>query len=672
MPHRACWLLWLALTPPVAAQQWNDGAVRSLVGRAVRERAAASLDSSLQSYSARAHGILTFHAELDPRFGPGARLVRGDELDVEVYWERPDRSKQVIRAWRDSTFFPTDLAYHRDHLGIVSNDFGPRIRIGDGDEVSDVVHPLAPDGPDWYDYRLRDTVRISTGRRRLILAGVDVRPRDPSRPGVAGTLYLDVERAQVVRFRFTFTAAAYRDRALEDLTVELERSLVDDRYWLPYRQEIEIRRRSAVVDFPLRGVIRGRWDIGDYRVNAEPPVRGPGSWIGGLRAPGGPAWPGPLIAQLDSTLTPVEGADLAQIRAAAGRVVGHRLTGRTGIRPGVSQASDLIRWNRVEGLRVGAGVSGRAFGLDRAAALAGVGLGDGRLTGSVDLSRQIGSVSIGLDGSHRVVEVGDQPVVSTPANTIAGLVGARDLGDYVMLDRIGLRIAGPLGSGGATLQAEATWERPGSVGQSAGSIWGHPSTNPALGSSPYWTGRIGLARSPGGTGYGLALDLRGEVGAGPTTYARVAGGAVWTGRTTGGEWRIEGTGGASAGGLPARRAFLLGGVGSLPGEPFRSSAGRALVLVRVERLWTLPGPSVGLGAFGRTAASMLVGPFVAGGRTFGRVNGPWPPGTRWRPVAGLTAQVFDRAIRFEIGRGFGAGAVTTVGVDVDRRWWPIL
>ncbi len=662
----------MVLVPRVAAQQWNDGAVRALVGRAVQERAADALDASLQSYSARAHGILTFHAEFDPRFGPGARLVRADELDVEVYWERPDRSKQVIRAWRDSTFFPTDLAYHRDHLGIVSNDFGPRIRIGDGDEVSDVVHPLAPDGPDWYDYRLRDTVRISTAGRRLVLAGIDVRPRDPSRPGVAGTLYLDVERAQVVRFRFTFTAAAFRDRNLEDLTVRLERSLVDDRYWLPYHQEIEIRRRSAVVDFPLRGVIRGRWDIGDYRVNAEPPVRGPGSWIGGLRAPGGPSWTGPLTAQLDSTLTPMEGADLARIRAAAREVVGHRLTRPAGIRLGLSRTSDLFRWNRVEGPRVGAGLSGQGCGLDRVTAVAGVGLGDGRLTGGVDLSRQIGSIAVGLDGSHRVVDVGDQPPSSSPANTIAGLVGGRDLGDYVMLDRVGLRVGGPLGSGGTTFQADAVWERPVSVEGGAGSVWGHPRANPALGSRPYWIGRLGLARGPGGTGSGLAVDLRGEVGAGPTTYGRVAAGIAWTGQVTGGEWRVEGVGGASTGGLPARRAFLLGGVGTLPGEPFRSSAGRALVLGRLDRGWALPGPSVGLGAFGRTVPTMLLGPFVAVGRTFGRVDGPWSPGARWGLVAGLTAQLFDRAIRLEVGRGFGAGRVTTVGIDIDRRWWPIL
>ena len=670
MPHRAWWLTLVALAPPLAAQQWNDAAARNLVDRAIGERTVATLDSSLRSYSARAHGLLTFHAEFDDLV-PGSRLVRGDELDVEVYWERPDRSKQVIRAWRDSTFFPTDLAYHRDHLGIVSNDFGARIRIGDGDEVADVVHPLAPDGPDWYDYRIRDTLRIASAGRHLVLAGLDIRPRDPSRPGVAGTLYLDVERAQVVRFRFTFTRAAYRDRDLEDLTVRLERSLIDDRYWLPYRQEIEIRRRSAVVDFPVRGVIRGRWDIGDYQINAVVPQPGPGSWIGGLRKPGGQPWPTLLMAQLDSTLSPLESAGLEQIRSAARSVVGRRLGGRAGFRPGVSRASDVFRWNRVEGLRLGAGVAWRGLGFDRVTATAGLATVDGRLTGRVNLDRSAGGIRFEAEAFRQVVDVADWPAVSTPVNTIAAALGGRDLGDYVLLDRIAVG-AGTVGADGIAVRAEVAWERPRSIGMTARPIWGRSRDNPLLGTGGSWIGRLGAAVGPAGAGFGWAGELRGEVGSGPTTYGRLAGQVEWTGRASRGEWRMQGIGGVATGGLPARRAFLLGGVGTLPGERFRSSAGRALLLVRAERLWSMPGPSLGLGIFGRTAPTLLVGPFLAAGLSFGRVPGPWEAGSGWRPVAGLSAQFFDRAIRLEVGRGVRGGGVTTLSVDLDRRWWPIL
>ena len=660
----------VAVAPPLAAQQWNDSSTRRLVDRAIRERSVVTLDSSLRSYAARAHGILTFHAEFDDGLVPGPRLVKGDELDVEVYWERPDRSKQVIRAWRDSTFFPTDLAYHRDHLGIVSNDFGARIRIGDGDEVADVVHPLAPDGPDWYDYRIRDTLRITSAGRRLVLAGLDVRPRDPSRAGVAGTLYLDLDRAQVVRFRFTFTASTYRDRNIEELTVRLDRSLIDDRYWLPYRQEIEIRRRSLTVDFPVHGVIRGRWDIGDYRINAALPMPGPGSWIGGLRAPGGPAWTEPLMARLDSTLTPAETGGMAQIRSAARALVGRHLRVRQGWRPGVSRASDVLRWNRVEGLRLGAGIVGHGFGLDRVSLGAGIASGDGRLTGRVDLARVLGRVTVDAEASRLVGDVDDWPAASTPVNTMAAAFGGRDLGDYVLLDRVAVTAA-MVTAGGVTVRAEMAREHPRSIAVSASPLSGRVRDNPALGSGAYWVGRLGTALGPAGAGLGWTVAVGGELGAGPTTYARLGGRIAWTRPTGNGEWRVEGRGGLSAGGLPARRAFLLGGAGTLPGEPFRSAAGGGLLLARVGRLWSVPGPSVGLGIFGRTAPTMQLGPFAAVGRTFGPVA-PWAAGSGWRPVAGLAAEFFDRLIHVEVGRGFRGGSVTTVSVDLDRRWWPIL
>ena len=60
-----------------------------------------------------------------------------------------------------------------------------------------------------------------------------------------GTLYLDQESAELVRFRFSFTPAAYLDRQLEDISIVLENARFEGRYWLPYRQEVEIRRRTT-------------------------------------------------------------------------------------------------------------------------------------------------------------------------------------------------------------------------------------------------------------------------------------------------------------------------------------------------------------------------------------------------------------------------------------------
>ena len=90
---------------------------------------------------------MLFLAEIGPDPAAAPRLVKADELQVEVYWEAPNRSKQTVTAWRERRFLPTDIRYHRDHLGIVTGDFGDAIRLGEGDEVRDVVHPLSPVGP---------------------------------------------------------------------------------------------------------------------------------------------------------------------------------------------------------------------------------------------------------------------------------------------------------------------------------------------------------------------------------------------------------------------------------------------------------------------------------------------------------------------------------------------
>ena len=256
---------------PLIAQTWNSSRTLTLVDRAVDRRLAFQADSGLTSYRARAHGFVFFLAQVGEGLTEPPRLVKADELDVEVYWRAPDRSKQVILGWRDGAFLPTDISYHRDHLGIVTNNFGNLIRIGEGDEVRDAVHPLSPEGLEAYDYALSDSLAIHTAGGEVTVYQVQIRPRSFSRPLVVGILYIDVATAELVRFRFSFTPAAYLDRQLEDISIVLESALYEHRYWLPRRQEVEIRRRVTWLDFPARGIIRGRWEIADYELNADIP-----------------------------------------------------------------------------------------------------------------------------------------------------------------------------------------------------------------------------------------------------------------------------------------------------------------------------------------------------------------------------------------------------------------
>ena len=337
------------VAPPAAAQAWDDSTTLALIhrGQAARQRSAP--DSSLTSYTTRAHGFVFFLAQAGRELALPPKLIKADELDVEVYWRAPGLHKQVILGWRDGRWLPTDINYHRDHLGIVTNNFGDRIRIGEGDEVRDVVHPLAPDGPGFYAYRLRDSVRVMGREGTLLLHEIEVRPRDPALPLVIGTLSLDAATGDLVRFRFSFTPSAYLDASLEDIAIVLENARIEGRWWLPARQEVEIRRRVTWLDFPARSIIRGRWEIGDYTLNVAVPasvVRGPP--IGGLRQPrdSGGAWERPLAEAVAEVAAPVEREDLDAVREEIAAIAGNRLlSGLPRARPGVPGLSDLVRVN---------------------------------------------------------------------------------------------------------------------------------------------------------------------------------------------------------------------------------------------------------------------------------------------------------------------------------------
>ncbi|HEX9083903.1 MAG TPA: hypothetical protein VF836_04115, partial [Gemmatimonadaceae bacterium] len=106
-----------------AQQVWNDPRTRDLVEHATERRASQIADTALADYKATAHGYVTFLAQFGEGFPEPPKIVKADELGLEVYWRAPDLSKQRIMGRRDTLLLPTDINYHRDHLGIVQNNF---------------------------------------------------------------------------------------------------------------------------------------------------------------------------------------------------------------------------------------------------------------------------------------------------------------------------------------------------------------------------------------------------------------------------------------------------------------------------------------------------------------------------------------------------------------------
>ncbi|MBM4187585.1 MAG: hypothetical protein FJ206_09765 [Gemmatimonadetes bacterium] len=661
------------MASPLAGQQWNDSTSVALATRAIERRTIAVADSSLAGYSAKARGLITFRADVDLDEASSSRLLKADRVEVEVYWQRPDQSKQIIRAWQDTTLFPTGIWYHRDHLGIVTDDFGNAIRLGDGDEVRDVVHPFAPTGLVHYEYRLADTITVTLGSSRLVLVGLEVRPKDHRAPAVIGRLYLDRDRLQVVRSEFGFTPASYLDRELEDITVRLERALFEGRYWLPYRQVIEIRRRTTAVRLPIRTVIRGDWQIGDHEINpALPPIEWRGPSVAGMRRPvraGPPLAFGPLV---DSSLAATGRLDaLRQEARAIAR--GRLLDGLPRFGLSVSRMSDVARFNRVEGLAVGGGISLRGAIGDELRIGVGYGFGDRRLSGRVKATGRLAGSTVTLRAERAVFDVGQSPAASPLVNSFLGQELGRDLGDYVRRDLLGLGIRTRLGPV-ATGSAELGWVRSEAAAVVARAAHGAFRPNSVPGDRGRLFGQVGLtfdgSRSVGEQRRG---EFTFEAGTGSGGFARALATGDFSVGLTGGTLSARGVLGAAIGRLPPWRSMVIGGQGTLLGLPHRAYGGRRIALGSAEWLAVVPAPSLPLGPFGRTGWSLRIGPAVSAGWAAGAVEGaPWVPSAGVRVAVGGVVELFDRTVRLELGRGLGEGGHWGLAVDLPRLWWPLL
>ena len=675
-------LIAAAVPAGLQAQAWNTPLALELARQGTARRAEAQADSSLRSYHTRAHGFVFFLAQVgEEGLREPPRLVKADELQVEVYWRAPNLSKQVILGWRDGRFLPTDINYHRDHLGIVTNNFGDLIRIGEGDEVRDVPHPLSAAGLGLYDFALTDSVTVKGAGGNIRLLALAVRPRDFRQPRVVGTLFLDAANSQLVRFRFSFTPASYLDAQLEDISITLESAQWEGRYWLPYRQEIEIRRRFSWLEFPARGIIRGRWEIEDYDLNAPFPsalVTAPG--ISGLRQPDNAdsaRWHEPLIEAIHALEQPFAPEEMARIRADVERVAGnHLLSGLPSTRIGGQGVSELAHVNRVQGLALGASaVVGVGRNRIQFRPSLGLGTSDNRATGGLTITIGQGATRLTAEAHRQVRDVGDSPVIAPILNTLSAQEFGRDYGDYYRFDQAALGVRQRFGSR-HTLTLTGSVEHAHAMDVTHTPAFGSYRPNPPLGGDEYRVLRLGVERAPLST-VTSARDLDGqfqlELGDGPaSSYLRASGALRFRQRIGATELQLRASGGAGSAELPAYRGFVTGGRGTLVGEPFRAYGGRQTALAQLEWRFDVPAPAIPLGSFASTGHSMTVAPFVAAGWAGGAQPGvPWAASDGVRPVAGLALEVFMRLVRVEAGMALRTGDVG-VTVDINRDWWGAL
>jgi len=700
----------LSATPRSAPAQrrWNDSTSRRLVERATERRARQLADSGLVDYTARAHGYLTFLGQLGDGFPLAPKVVKADELELEVYWRAPNSSKQWILGRRDTLLLPTDINYHRDHLGIVQNNFPEIIRLGDGDEVQDVAHPLSARGLATYEYLLSDSLRFEIPGRTIDVYEVKVRPRDDREAAAVGAVYIAKDDGQVVRMAFSFTRSALKDEQLEDVSIVIENSLIEGAWWLPRRQEIEIRRTGSWMDFPARGIIRGRWEIRDYKVNQGSTVAlAPGPEI--VYAPpqrrAGFRWPErSILAGIPDEVALATDDDFRQVQDEARRLVRAQALQRAqATLPSARAISDLLRVTRAEGLAVGGGVRRRlGAGLD-AGLLARYGLSDHEAKATLSLGwERADGTALRLRAFREYREAGDEPETSRIRNSIA----AQEFGsDYTQpFDARGVALSLQLGMRAGlrwSLDGGYEWHDPVAVAA-------RPSSGTYAATLPAYRGegtRLTLAaeRPVGGWWGGSTLRLRGALQLGrldrragggesgdllgapaPGRYARVYGSAELLRDVGRAQLQYRATGGAvRAQGDPSAQLLLFaGGPLSAPGYDFHAFRSTALVTQHLE--WRVPVPFVGvpLGRWGRIPAQARLAPFVhvvhAARGVPGAFARPGPDdrgggGDRsgWYPSVGVGAFSFFDLLRIDVGRGLRNGR-WTFSLDINRDFWSIL
>ncbi|MDH5198292.1 MAG: hypothetical protein OEY20_13695, partial [Gemmatimonadota bacterium] len=542
----------------------------------------------------------------------------------------------------------------------------------EGDEVRDVPHPLAPDGPETYDYQLVDSLRIELPGRTIRALEIAFRPRDFAEPRIVGSLFLDADGGELVRMQFSFTRAAYLDESLEDIAVILENGLWDGRYWLPRQQEIEIRRRTTWLDVPARGIIRGRWDVDGYVFNQDPP----GAVFLGPEIVATPSardsfdWRESLDDAVAAELGPRPTLRMDDVRIVAQRLAGPRsISGLRTHGPSVESASEVLHVNRVEGMAIGVGYVVRpAAGPLRIRGWGGYGFSGHRVTGGVALSYQLGGWRLGLSGRREIRDFADTPAISGVLNSFLAQELGQDYGDYVLLDRARIEAAARAIVVGVAFVATD------SLMGAAQPLTGTYRPNAPLGSGDWWTADVAVGGRTGGIVGGYArgsVAVEGGAQRG-RRYVRLVGRGAAEQALGPGRLGLRADVGWGSDDLPPHRLFVLGGRGSLVGEPYRAYGGRTAVVARLEWSVALPAPAIALGRYASTGRQLGLAPYVAAGWTARPLTDlPWRASDGIRPVVGVTVEAFHRLLLVEFGWGVRDGGLE-VTVDVRRDLWPML
>ncbi|HEX8394953.1 MAG TPA: hypothetical protein VF665_21585 [Longimicrobium sp.] len=609
---------WIPARPDTVAalpetdSVFDSAQTQALVNRVIQS--GSTVPAGLDDYLADMRSAIYLSIRSDTAQG-GEIPVTVDELAGEVRWARGGAVEQTIQGHRIRLLAPTPYTVGSmlEAPWIVPHLYGNTIDIfslaatpANRSRVARAIHPFSFRGIDFYRYTAGDTVRVTTREGRLSLVPVTVRPR----PGklqeasdnrlVAGTFYVDVDRAAIARARFGFVERGGALAITETgVFFELESGLVGGRYWLPYRQ-----RREIQVSSPLLGgaaAIRLVTMLSDFQLNQGWTPQAAGSRLVWRLENGAFAgWRG--VGDETDVTDIADFADLRGVVRPPGSTRGVQIV------PRYRQSDHLFRFNRVEGAFLGLGARVQPADPDRrdwdVYAHAGYAFSEGTARGELigswhpdATSREPGarySATAGVYRRLRDMTSFRPPVEFELGYTLSAALAGYDVRDYY--DAAGAELFGTRRAGNWLARLGGRVERHDSVTRNTGSYaFGTAADFPLVAAAQPGThaaaeATLRYARGSGafGVSRGFIAQLTADQGLGDFAITRAT--ALVSTRVPSRYLTLVGRADAGTvlGTVPPQFLYRFGGVEGLRGYARNEFGGTSAVLGRGRLLLNLP------------------------------------------------------------------------------------
>jgi hypothetical protein len=618
--------LTIAIQQPATAPTYSTDVLRDLIRAAAETNI--RVPRGLASYTAT---VETEAALVSVDSRQREQSVQVEQIAQSISWDRRGRVDQRVIGYRSQASVFTGLTTLTVPTWIVPVLYGNRFSLLFGSRERtrasrdstpttrrvDAVHPLAADRDEVYRFSGGDTVAVvRPGARSIPVVRVHVEPAVT--PAVrttvlrgeilieAATHHLIAMRGEILEIGGPVSLLARAGRQLIQAVayVDFQSQEVEQRYWLPATQRIELQIAS-----PLAGDARAVWrfqsrfdDIAIVQTDtALPPTDA--DTLGAL--------PRRRIIAGDAELSAYDrwrwgiGEGTAELRADDFGDIIDNPSDRDGVRITTGlyarQFDDVLRFNRVEGLFTGIGARARASTSQRSLSL-GATIGrawhEGTVRGGVFGEWDASGWALSAAGERRLEianRFGDTRLLGS-SGTIAALFGSDDF-DYLDRRHLIANLERDLLAGAARLGVEA------GIGSDAGM-----STTVSQGlfrvdsafrpNRPVDRGsyaRVGLSMVMHPDVYaewtrpGWTAGLRFEQGAGELSWMRIETGAAAR-RTFG---RLTTTGRVDAGliesgRIPLQQLFAIGGATDVPGFEYKEFGGDRAVVARASVRYALP------------------------------------------------------------------------------------